>query len=66
MINDHIELPANIREDLRKKGHILEPIASGAICQFILLDTQTSNQNGTLGKLVAVSDPRKGGIPSGF
>ncbi|XP_048334514.2 glutathione hydrolase 1 isoform X1 [Ziziphus jujuba] len=66
VIGDHIELPATIRKDLRKKGHILESIASGAICQFIVLETETSIKNGTLGKLVAVSDPRKGGIPSGF
>ncbi|XP_048335232.2 glutathione hydrolase 1 isoform X1 [Ziziphus jujuba] len=66
VIGDYIELPASIREDLHKKGHVLEPIPSGAICQFITLEAETTNKNGSLGKIVAVSDPRKGGIPSGY
>ena len=67
MIGDHFEVPAYIREDLQKKGHVLEALAGGTICQFIVLqDAETSNKNGDVGKLVAVSDPRKGGIPSGF
>nr|XP_015890908.2 glutathione hydrolase 1-like isoform X1 [Ziziphus jujuba var. spinosa]XP_024932390.2 glutathione hydrolase 1-like isoform X1 [Ziziphus jujuba var. spinosa] len=63
---DHFEIPANIREALQKKGHVLESLSGGTICQFIVLDSETSNKNDSLGELVAVSDPRKGGIPSGY
>ncbi|KAF3440194.1 hypothetical protein FNV43_RR18475 [Rhamnella rubrinervis] len=67
VIGDHFEVPAHIREDLQKKGHVLEALAGGTICQFIALgDAETSKENGDVGKLVAVSDPRKGGIPSGY
>ncbi|KAK7281054.1 hypothetical protein RIF29_08710 [Crotalaria pallida] len=54
---DHFELPADIREALKRKGHVLQGLAGGTICQFIVQD---------IGKLVAVSDPRKGGLPAGF
>ncbi|XP_059432316.1 glutathione hydrolase 1-like [Corylus avellana] len=64
---DHFEVPADIRAALRKKGHVLESLAGGTICQFIVQDVRTSsNENGGAGKLVAVSDPRKGGLPAGF
>lgn len=62
---DHFELPLKTRAILQKKGHVLQPLAGGTICQFIVdegsLDT-TSNSP----KLVAVSDPRKGGFPAGY
>ncbi|XP_030500009.2 glutathione hydrolase 1 isoform X1 [Cannabis sativa] len=57
VIGDHFEVPANIREALKKKGHVLQGLGGGTICQLIAQD---------LGKLVAVSDPRKGGIPAAF
>lgn len=64
---DHIELPADIREALRSKGHVLEGLAGGSICQFIVLDNvESSRRNKDIEELVAVSDPRKGGFPAGF
>ncbi|KAL0739620.1 hypothetical protein Bca4012_015830 [Brassica carinata] len=56
--NEHFEIPKETRDVLEKKGHALTPFAGGTISQFIV---QESN-----GKLVAVSDPRKGGFPSGY
>ncbi|EOX92239.1 Gamma-glutamyl transpeptidase 1 isoform 2 [Theobroma cacao] len=63
VIRDHFEVPAHIRRDLQKKGHVLRGLAGGTICQFIVhkLDALKGN-----GGLVAVSDPRKGGFPAGF
>ncbi|KAM2466706.1 hypothetical protein COP2_008879 [Malus domestica] len=61
---DHFEVPTQIRKSLQKKGHILEPLTSGAICQFIVHKASTENE-GTP-EIVAVSDPRKGGVPAGF
>ncbi|XP_021274573.1 LOW QUALITY PROTEIN: gamma-glutamyltranspeptidase 1 [Herrania umbratica] len=63
VIGDHFEVPAHIRRDLQKKGHVLQGLAGGTICQFIVhkLDALRGN-----GGLVAVSDPRKGGFPAGF
>lgn len=59
---DHIEVPARIRKDLEKKGHVLEALTSGgAITQFIV-----QNKHRHLEELVAVSDPRKGGFPAGY
>lgn len=64
---DHFELSADIREALRSKGHVLKGLAGGTICQFIVLDNfEHSRINEGIGKLVAVSDPRKGGFPAGF
>ncbi|KAM4127922.1 hypothetical protein ACJW30_02G126500 [Castanea mollissima] len=64
---DHFEVPADIRAALQKKGHILQNLsAGGAICQFIVQDVGTLKKNGGIGKLVAVSDPRKGGFPAGY
>lgn len=57
---DHFEVPAEIRAALEKRGHVLESLGGGTICQFILQDDSER------GALVAVSDPRKGGFPSGF
>ncbi|XP_024023634.1 glutathione hydrolase 1 [Morus notabilis] len=66
VIGDHIEVAANIRESLQKKGHVLEGLAGGTICQFIVQYGETSKENKHIRKIVAVSDPRKGGFPSGF
>ncbi|TQD69740.1 hypothetical protein C1H46_044726 [Malus baccata] len=61
---DHFEVPTQIRKSLQKKGHILEPLTSGAICQFIVHKAWTENE--VTPEIVAVSDPRKGGVPAGF
>ncbi|XP_027336378.1 glutathione hydrolase 1-like [Abrus precatorius] len=69
VIGDHFELPADIREALRSKGHVLQGLAGGTICQFIVVDIfkpSRKNKGTANGKLVAVSDPRKGGFPAGF
>jgi gamma-glutamyltranspeptidase/glutathione hydrolase/leukotriene-C4 hydrolase len=63
---DHFEVPADIRLALQKKGHVLQSLPGGTICQFVVQDVSTSKENVGAGKLVAVSDPRKGGLPSGF
>ncbi|PON33585.1 Gamma-glutamyltranspeptidase [Parasponia andersonii] len=63
---DHFEVRKHIREALQRKGHVLQGLGGGAICQFIVQDAETSKENKLLGKLVAVSDPRKGGFPAGF
>ncbi|TXG69397.1 hypothetical protein EZV62_004332 [Acer yangbiense] len=63
---DHFEVPADIRASLKKKGHVLESTAGGTICQFIVQELETIEENGSVGRLVGVSDPRKGGFPAGF
>ncbi|KAI5405964.1 gamma-glutamyltransferase [Lathyrus oleraceus] len=64
---DHFELSADIRASLRSKGHVLQGLAGGTICQLIVSDvSEHSGINKGIGKLVAVSDPRKGGFPAGF
>ncbi|XP_052198037.1 glutathione hydrolase 1-like isoform X2 [Diospyros lotus] len=60
---DHFEVPVQTRAALQEKGHVLEALAGGTICQFIVQKLEVSSK---LGKLVAVSDPRKGGFPAGF
>ncbi|XP_041008161.1 glutathione hydrolase 1 [Juglans microcarpa x Juglans regia] len=63
---DHFEVPADIRAALQKKGHVLQSLSGGTICQIIVQDADGLKENGGIGKLVAVSDPRKGGFPAGF
>ncbi|XP_058786950.1 glutathione hydrolase 1-like [Vicia villosa] len=64
---DHFELSADIRASLKSKGHVLQGLAGGTICQLIVSDiSEHSGRNKGIGKLVAVSDPRKGGFPAGF
>ncbi|XP_020571329.1 gamma-glutamyltranspeptidase 1-like [Phalaenopsis equestris] len=65
---DHFEVPAAARQALQKKGHVLQPLAGGTICQFIVHNFQKSISHGKLklGSLTAVSDPRKGGLPAGY
>ncbi|KAF5458086.1 hypothetical protein F2P56_022148 [Juglans regia] len=63
---DHFEVPADIRAALQKKGHVLQSLSGGTICQIIVQDADGLKDNGGIGKLVAVSDPRKGGFPAGF
>ncbi|KAA8546871.1 hypothetical protein F0562_003300 [Nyssa sinensis] len=59
---EHIEAPAKMRVFLQKKGHVLQSLSIGTICQFVVQELGTSK----FGKLVAVSDPRKGGFAAGF
>lgn len=63
---DHFEIPGHIRASLRKKGHVLESMAGGTICQFIVQELESIKENESVGELVGVSDPRKGGFPAGF
>uniref|UniRef100_A0A7N2LXC8 Gamma-glutamyl transferase n=1 Tax=Quercus lobata TaxID=97700 RepID=A0A7N2LXC8_QUELO len=63
---DRFEVPADIRAALRKKGHVLQSLSGGTACQFIVQDVGTLKKNGGIGKLLAVSDPRKGEFPAGY
>ncbi|KAJ6305395.1 hypothetical protein OIU78_020852 [Salix suchowensis] len=63
---DHFEVSADVRASLQKRGHVLQGIAGGTICQFIVQDLETSGGNKLVRKLVGVSDPRKGGLPAGY
>ncbi|KAG5245245.1 gamma-glutamyltranspeptidase [Salix suchowensis] len=63
---DHFEVSADVRASLQKRGHVLQGIAGGTICQFIVQDLETSRGNKLVRKLVGVSDPRKGGLPAGY
>ncbi|KAJ4842111.1 gamma-glutamyltransferase [Turnera subulata] len=64
--NDHFELPADVREFLQQRGHILQGLAGGTICQFVVQDLETSKGNNSIMFLRGVSDPRKGGLPAGY
>ncbi|KAH6803868.1 gamma-glutamyl transpeptidase 1 [Perilla frutescens var. frutescens] len=59
---EHFEVRAETRAELAKKGHVLQSLAGGTICQFVLQEMNASNA----GLLIGVSDPRKGGFPFGF
>ncbi|KAJ6776909.1 GAMMA GLUTAMYL TRANSPEPTIDASE [Salix koriyanagi] len=61
---EHYEVPANVRTFLRRRGHVLQSLAGGSICQFIFVETSKKNKG--RGELVGVSDPRKGGFPAGY
>ncbi|KAG2242356.1 hypothetical protein Bca52824_095803 [Brassica carinata] len=61
VFNDHFEVPKETRVVLEKKGHVLTPVSGGTIAQFIVQESDGSS--GGMSKLVAVSDPRKGGFP---
>ncbi|KAJ6804635.1 gamma-glutamyltranspeptidase 1-like [Iris pallida] len=66
---DHFEVPYNLRAALRKRGHVLEPLAGGTISQLVVHDLENlkSVRGGRMhGDLTAVSDPRKGGFPAGY
>ncbi|KAJ7945350.1 Gamma-glutamyltranspeptidase [Quillaja saponaria] len=66
VIGDHFEVPADIRLALQKKGHGLQSVAGGTICQFVVQDVDAYKRNRGTRELIAVSDPRKGGLPAGF
>ncbi|KAF8411535.1 hypothetical protein HHK36_004088 [Tetracentron sinense] len=65
---DHFEVLAETRAALQKKGHVLQSLAGGTVCQFVVHELEGSKANGGVvhGRLEAVSDPRKGGFPAGF
>ncbi|KAJ8504491.1 hypothetical protein OPV22_005377 [Ensete ventricosum] len=66
---DHFEVPAATRAALQKKGHVLQALSGGTICQFIVvhsLEKPATVGGATTGELTAVSDPRKGGLPAGY
>ncbi|KAI3942850.1 hypothetical protein MKW92_011479 [Papaver armeniacum] len=54
---EHIELSLENRSFLKGRNHKLSETAAGAICQLVVQKD---------GKLTAVSDPRKGGMPAGI
>ncbi|ESQ28247.1 hypothetical protein EUTSA_v10019543mg [Eutrema salsugineum] len=64
VFSGHFEIPKETRVVLEKKGHVLAPITGGTIAQFIVQESG-ANSSG-MSELVAVSDPRKGGFPSGY
>lgn len=79
VIGDHYEMAHGILESLKEKGHVLDKFTTGVMCQFIEHETEElREQNGAreliesivenkrAGKLVGVSDPRKGGYPAGY
>jgi gamma-glutamyltranspeptidase/glutathione hydrolase/leukotriene-C4 hydrolase len=63
---DRFELSADVRAFLQKRGNVPQGITGGTICQFIVQDLETTEGNKLVGKLVGVSDPRKGGLPAGY
>ncbi|XP_058096649.1 glutathione hydrolase 1-like isoform X2 [Magnolia sinica] len=65
---DHFEVPDEMRAALRKKGHVLQSLSGGTICQFIVHNIESLKAVGGVisGELTAISDPRKGGFPAGF
>ncbi|EPS66710.1 zinc ion binding protein, partial [Genlisea aurea] len=60
----HIELSRERRTFLGTRGHRLKPVSGGAMCQLVVQNFSKSNDR-KRGRLVAVSDPRKGGRPAG-
>ncbi|CAK9185142.1 unnamed protein product [Ilex paraguariensis] len=62
IFGDQYEASAQTRAALQKKGHTLRSTYDWTICTFIVREFDNSSS----GKLVAVSDPRKGGFPSGY
>ncbi|CAA7020569.1 unnamed protein product [Microthlaspi erraticum] len=62
--NEHFEIPKEKRDVLQKKGHVLTPLPGGTISQLIV--EESGGNSGGMSRLVAVSDPRKGGFPSGY
>lgn len=54
------DVPANVLDALRARGHTIVPLRYAAVVQAIEI---ARNANGV--SLVAVSDPRKGGHPAG-
>lgn len=63
---DHFEVPAATRAALQKKGHVLQALSGGTICQFIVVRSSLEKSATVGSELTAVSDPRKGGLPAGY
>ncbi|KAM0936399.1 putative gamma-glutamyltransferase, Glutathione gamma-glutamate hydrolase [Dioscorea sansibarensis] len=65
---DHFEVPAETRAALQKKGHVLQGLAGGTICQIVVHSLENEKVLGGVihGRLTAISDPRKGGVPAGY
>lgn len=68
---EHIELSRESKLGLSQRGHWLEAHSSGAISQLVVQNLNNpikveSDNKVFYGKLTAVSDPRKDGIPAGF
>nr|BAQ21913.1 gamma-glutamyl transpeptidase [Allium sativum] len=69
VIGDHFLVAEKERAALEKKGHVLKPLAGGTICQFVIQGADDAKELGlgiANGDLMAISDPRKGGIPDGY
>ncbi|KAK4394584.1 Glutathione hydrolase 2 [Sesamum angolense] len=56
------EYKPEVLNELKKRGHLLRECSSWTICQFVIQKLSGPDS----GKLVAVSDPRKGGAPAGY
>ena len=63
---DHIEVSTDVRVALQKKGHVLEGLSHGTICQFIVQDIESFKNNVSVGKLMVVNDLRKGKFLADF
>ncbi|GJV08717.1 gamma-glutamyltranspeptidase 1 [Tanacetum coccineum] len=62
--HDHFEIDVRTKMALRRKGHVLRSYhESGSVCQLVV---QEERRGGEMARLVAVSDPRKGGFPAGY
>ncbi|PWA34901.1 gamma-glutamyltranspeptidase 1 [Artemisia annua] len=62
--HDHFEIDARTKMALRMKGHVLRSYhGPGSVCQLVV---QEERGGGEMTRLVAVSDPRKGGFPAGY
>jgi len=78
VLGEHIELPSRTIAGLQKRGHKLQGVVGGSICQIILHDLHThanmtklegqdlEKKNIVYENLIAVSDPRKSGFPAVF
>ncbi|GFP97691.1 gamma-glutamyltranspeptidase 1 [Phtheirospermum japonicum] len=59
---DYFGYHTGIQMELKHKGHVLQGVKRWTSCQFVIQKLKGPNA----GQLVAVSDPRKGGLPAGY